>query len=58
MLLERLARTCANTGSQGGLLLHATADMPHGRGIDESTIYGDYYYLKSLVSLGRRLRTP
>lgn len=50
-LLESLARQCGNTASRGGLLLHATADLPHGLGIDESTMYGDYYYLKSLLKL-------
>jgi unsaturated chondroitin disaccharide hydrolase len=52
-LLRALAETCANRSDRGGLLLHATADLPHGLGIDESTMYGDYYYLKSLVSLDR-----
>jgi unsaturated chondroitin disaccharide hydrolase len=49
MLLQALAATCANRSDAGGLLLHATADLPHGLGIDESTMYGDYYYLKSLM---------
>ena len=50
-LLKALSQTCANRTDDGGLLLHATADLPHGLGIDESTMYGDYYYLKSLLSL-------
>lgn len=50
-LLRALSNRCANRGETGGLLLHATADLPHGLGIDESTMYGDYYYLKSLVRL-------
>lgn len=50
-LLQALASTCGNSSNAGGLLLHATADLPHGLGIDESTMYGDYYYLKSLMSL-------
>jgi unsaturated chondroitin disaccharide hydrolase len=52
-LLQALAETCTNRSCQGGLLLHATADLPHRLGIDESTMYGDYYYLKSLVFLDR-----
>lgn len=52
-LLQALAETCGNRGDEGGVLLHSTADLPHGLGIDESTIYGDYYYLKSLVALKR-----
>lgn len=54
-LLHALVTTCANGSDEGGLLLHATADLPHGLGIDESTMYGDYYYLKSLVCLDRLL---
>lgn len=50
-LLRAAAESCGNVGSQGGLLLHATADLPHGLGVDGSTMYGDYYYLKSLVAL-------
>lgn len=50
-LLKALSTRCANHGESGGLLLHATADLPHGLGIDESTMYGDYYYLKSLIRL-------
>jgi len=50
-ILKSLACQCGNTTSKGGLLLHATADLPHGLGIDESTMYGDYYYLKSLLKL-------
>jgi unsaturated chondroitin disaccharide hydrolase len=49
LLLEALATTCQNHSDAGGLLLHATADLPHGLGVDESTMYGDYYYLKSLM---------
>lgn len=50
-LLYTLSASCSNTTLHGGVLLHATADKPHGFGVDESTMYGDYYYLKSLVGL-------
>ena len=33
------------------ILLHATADLPHGIGIDESTVYGDYFFVKALQAL-------
>ncbi|MBS0448233.1 MAG: glycoside hydrolase family 88 protein [Proteobacteria bacterium] len=55
-LLEALATSCGNRsgeGGEGGVLLHSTADLPHRLGIDESTMYGDYYYLKSLMALKR-----
>jgi len=52
-LLHALTVSCANTTGRGGILLHATADKPHGLGVDESTMYGDYYFLKSLMALRR-----
>ncbi|WP_157289325.1 glycoside hydrolase family 88 protein [Devosia marina] len=56
-LLYALFDTCANDQDEGGLLLHSTADLPHGLGIDESAMYGDYYYLKALMRLQQRLST-
>ncbi len=44
-----------------GILLHATADLPHGLGIDESTVYGDYFFVRAVQWLrdGQRAdRTP
>ena len=34
--------------AQPAILLHATADLPHGLGIDESTMYGDYFFVRGL----------
>ncbi len=56
-LLQALAATCANRTDDGGLLLHATADLPHGLGIDESTMYGDFYYLKALILLDKLVKS-
>lgn len=50
-LLHALRDTCENHGDGPGLLLHATADLPHGLGIDGATMYGDYYWFKALVRL-------
>ncbi|NJK46106.1 MAG: hypothetical protein HC933_19225 [Pleurocapsa sp. SU_196_0] len=38
------------------LLLHGTYRKPHGIGIDEGCLWGDYYYLEALTRLekGRR----
>lgn len=36
------------------ILLHATADLPHGIGIDGSTIYGDYFFVRALQELRDR----
>jgi hypothetical protein len=37
----------------GGLLKHAVYHKPHKIGIDESCIWGDYFYLEALVRLTR-----
>ena len=34
-----------------GLLLHGVYSMPGNRGVDECTIWGDYYYVESLFRL-------
>ena len=36
---------------QPAILLHVTADLPHGLGIDASTIYGDYFFVRALQVL-------
>ena len=57
-MLEALTAHCLARPDSAPILVHATADLPHGLGIDESTIYGDFYFLKSLLALhgikGRR----
>jgi unsaturated chondroitin disaccharide hydrolase len=37
----------------GGLLRHAVYHKPHGIGVDESCIWGDYFYLEALLRLSR-----
>jgi unsaturated chondroitin disaccharide hydrolase len=37
----------------GGLLLHAVYHKPHRIGVDESCIWGDYFYLEALLRLSR-----
>ena len=34
-----------------GLLLHATYSKPHGNGVDECNIWGDYFYMEALARL-------
>ncbi len=34
-----------------GILLHGVYSIPHTRGVDECTIWGDYYYLEALCRL-------
>ena len=33
------------------ILLHGTSSVRHNMGINESVIYGDYYYMETLVRL-------
>ena len=49
-MLEALSRHCMLDDNEG-LLGHATADLPHGLGIDQATGYGDSYSLKALLEL-------
>ena len=50
-MLESIIDNC--TGDMGvdfdGLLYHVTAAKPQGLGIDETAVYGDYFYLEALA---------
>lgn len=48
-VLESLSGRYSDAAPRQALLGHATADLPHGLGIDGATAYGDYYYLKALA---------
>jgi unsaturated chondroitin disaccharide hydrolase len=50
-ILSALSAQCLASDNAESILGHATADLPHGLGIDESTGYGDYYFLKALLAL-------
>ena len=49
-ILGHLIDRCLSRGypDQEGILLHATVDLPRQSAIDESTIYGDHYFLEAL----------
>ncbi|QEN04467.1 glucuronyl hydrolase [Thiospirochaeta perfilievii] len=36
---------------QHGLLMHSVYSKPHGQGVDESTLWGDYFYLENLLNM-------
>ena len=38
-------------GHHSGLLLHGVYSKPDNRGVDECTIWGDYYYMEALFRL-------
>ena len=49
ILLEAETRECLyETMEDYGLIRNAVVDLPHGSGINESAMYGDYYYMEGL----------
>lgn len=58
-IVHELSRGYASHPEDGndGLLLHATYHLPKGWGIDESCIWGDYFYFESLLRLTDRFRS-
>ena len=49
-MMKTLVQKCSNTDySKDGILTHVTHALPQGRGIDESAVYGDYFYLEALL---------
>jgi unsaturated chondroitin disaccharide hydrolase len=50
-ILESMIHKCANRKlvSGRGLLFNGVYDLPGGRGVDEFTIFGDYFYMEALV---------
>jgi unsaturated chondroitin disaccharide hydrolase len=54
-MVQELSTNYVNAdGAPGaGLLKHAVYHKPHGIGVDESCIWGDYFYLEALVRLTR-----
>lgn len=49
-MMRALIDTCINTDAEkDGILAHVTHGVPQNRGIDESAIYGDYFFLEALL---------
>ncbi len=53
--LRALAEAAQAPPGHSSVLLHATADLPHGIGVDESTVYGDYFFVLALQHLNHKL---
>lgn len=51
--LRSLAQVCSaqKAPASNGLLLHGVYSIPHGLGVDECCIWGDYFYMEALVRL-------
>lgn len=45
-------------GTSDALLLHGVYDRPKGVGVDEGTLWGDYFYLEALTRAARPEWTP
>jgi unsaturated chondroitin disaccharide hydrolase len=53
-LLDGLARRCAaQRPASDALLLHGVYSKPHGQGIDEANLWGDFFYLEGLARATR-----
>jgi unsaturated chondroitin disaccharide hydrolase len=52
--LRALAEAAQAPPGHDAVLVHATADLPHGIGVDESTIYGDYFFVRALQQLNNK----
>ena len=51
--LRALAEAAQAPPGHEAVLAHATADLPHRIGVDESTIYGDYFFVRALRHLNK-----
>jgi len=53
-ILDGLINECTvNVSEGGGLLQHGVYHKPHGRGVDEANLWGDYFYLEALARVTR-----
>ncbi|MCL1840228.1 MAG: glycoside hydrolase family 88 protein [Propionibacteriaceae bacterium] len=50
-LVTSLIDHCAAPAGSDALLLHGVYNLPGGEGIDEATLWGDYFYLEALTRL-------
>jgi unsaturated chondroitin disaccharide hydrolase len=52
-IMASLARsyTTAEEPASNGILLHGVYAKPQGRGVDECTIFGDYFYTEALIRI-------
>lgn len=45
--------TAASPDESDALILHSVYDMPKGGGVDEGSLWGDYFYLEALMRVAR-----
>lgn len=55
-LMDVLLTACQEVNPNGeGLLLHGVYNLPGGVGVDQYTIFGDYFYLETLLAMDEKL---
>ena len=52
-MMDALQSTCFtdDVPNSNGILKHSVYSMPHNRGVDECSIWGDYYYMEALMRI-------
>jgi unsaturated chondroitin disaccharide hydrolase len=55
-IVASLARSYTTAGEAGsnGILLHGVYAKPQGKGVDECTLFGDYFYIEALLRIVQR----
>jgi unsaturated chondroitin disaccharide hydrolase len=53
ILASLIANYAGHWPETNALLLHGVYSKPHGAGVDEGNLWGDYYYLEALTRLAR-----
>lgn len=53
-IMRGLLAHCVSGDGEDGLLSHGVYSKPHGVGVDECCIWGDYFFLEALVRLQKR----
>ena len=57
-ILKNLINRCAaSLPSSNALLLHGVYSKPHGEGIDEGNLWGDFFYLEALSRMNGSLKS-
>ncbi|MBT0569943.1 glycoside hydrolase family 88 protein [Curvibacter sp. CHRR-16] len=56
-ILDGLIARCSGIApATDGLLLHGVYSKPHGRGVDEANLWGDYFFLEALARVSSHWR--
>lgn len=53
MLVSLIVNYAGHAPETNALLLHGVYSKPHGSGVDEGSLWGDYYYLEALTRVAK-----